>query len=423
MGPARRRRRRLPRGRQGAAREADPPAPAGDRLLGAERPRRCRSCSSARSSSPTAAPSGSRRRSSTASSARSSRTHPPPQRRGKRLRLYYSAQVGARPPRIAIQVNDRRLITQDWAYHLENRLREHYALEGVPLVIDFIPKKQARQARVTGIGIERTPRVKERRQKPALRDSATSADAIVGVAGFGASSSGRSRGAGWSPRWSAGRGGARPDRHASRSRRCRAAFPGGDTCAARGRGDRARSRRRARLRAREPRSRHRRVRRRSPSSPRAAAVRRPDRRSRAAALIAGPAARRSTSSADIRPWFGGEVAVAVLAGAAGDPERVELIEVADAEGATSSPTRSPVGGRPRTTRASSQHRRASLDRAGRRLPRDRLRGRRRGGDRRRHRRRRRRVARRRRRPRPRSATSFPSTGSPTPGSRPTGSTS
>jgi GTP-binding protein len=68
--------------------------------------------------------------------------HPPPQRRGKRLRLYYSAQVGVRPPRVAIQVNDRRLITQDWAYHLENRVRERYELQGVPLVIDFIPKKR-----------------------------------------------------------------------------------------------------------------------------------------------------------------------------------------------------------------------------------------------------------------------------------------
>jgi GTP-binding protein len=69
-------------------------------------------------------------------------THPPPQRRGKRLRLYYSAQAGVRPPRIAIQVNDRRLITQDWAYHLENRIRDRYELQGVPLVIDFIPKKR-----------------------------------------------------------------------------------------------------------------------------------------------------------------------------------------------------------------------------------------------------------------------------------------
>jgi GTPase len=64
---------------------------------------------------------------------------PPPSRRGRRLRLYYAAQVGERPPRIAIQVNDRKLIIRDWAYHLENRLRETYGLEGVPLVIDFVP--------------------------------------------------------------------------------------------------------------------------------------------------------------------------------------------------------------------------------------------------------------------------------------------
>ncbi|HET7177813.1 MAG TPA: ribosome biogenesis GTPase Der [Solirubrobacterales bacterium] len=64
---------------------------------------------------------------------------PPPSRRGRRLRLYYAAQVGERPPRIAIQVNDRRLISRDWAYHLENRMREAYGLEGVPLIIDFVP--------------------------------------------------------------------------------------------------------------------------------------------------------------------------------------------------------------------------------------------------------------------------------------------
>ncbi len=65
----------------------------------------------------------------------------PPARRGKRLRLYYAAQVERRPPRIAIQVNDRRLIVRDWAYFLENRLRDTYGLEGVPLVIDYVPKK------------------------------------------------------------------------------------------------------------------------------------------------------------------------------------------------------------------------------------------------------------------------------------------
>jgi GTP-binding protein len=71
---------------------------------------------------------------------------PPPARRGRRLRLYYAAQVGERPPRIAIQVNDRRLITREWAYHLENRMREAYGLEGVPLVIDFVPHSGRRGA-------------------------------------------------------------------------------------------------------------------------------------------------------------------------------------------------------------------------------------------------------------------------------------
>jgi GTP-binding protein len=67
---------------------------------------------------------------------------PPPQRHGRRLRLYYAAQVGRRPPRFAIQVNDRRLISRDWAFYLENRLRDAYDLQGVPLVIDYVPRKR-----------------------------------------------------------------------------------------------------------------------------------------------------------------------------------------------------------------------------------------------------------------------------------------
>ncbi|MFL5833655.1 MAG: ribosome biogenesis GTPase Der [Solirubrobacterales bacterium] len=71
--------------------------------------------------------------------------NPPPSRRNKRLRLYYAAQVGESPPRVAIQVNDRRLITRDWAYYLENRMREAYELEGVPLIIDFVPASGRRR--------------------------------------------------------------------------------------------------------------------------------------------------------------------------------------------------------------------------------------------------------------------------------------
>jgi GTP-binding protein len=74
-------------------------------------------------------------------------SRPPPAKRGRRLKLYYAAQVERRPPRIAIQVNDRRLIAREWAFHLENRLREAYGLQGVPLVIDFVPRSGRRRRR------------------------------------------------------------------------------------------------------------------------------------------------------------------------------------------------------------------------------------------------------------------------------------
>jgi len=61
----------------------------------------------------------------------------PPAVRGRRLRMYYMTQFEERPPRFAVQVNDRSLVKRDYAYFLENRLRERWALEGVPLVIDL----------------------------------------------------------------------------------------------------------------------------------------------------------------------------------------------------------------------------------------------------------------------------------------------
>jgi GTP-binding protein len=61
----------------------------------------------------------------------------PPAVRGKRLRMYYMAQFDTRPPRFAVQVNNRGLVTREYAYFLENRLRDRWKLHGVPLVIDF----------------------------------------------------------------------------------------------------------------------------------------------------------------------------------------------------------------------------------------------------------------------------------------------
>jgi GTPase len=70
----------------------------------------------------------------------------PPQRQGHRLKLLYMAQIGVRPPRFSIQVNHRQRITRDYAYFIENRLRDRYALEGIPLIIDFAERKSRRRA-------------------------------------------------------------------------------------------------------------------------------------------------------------------------------------------------------------------------------------------------------------------------------------
>ncbi len=64
-------------------------------------------------------------------------TREPPSVRGKRLRMYYMTQFETGPPRFAVQVNDRGRLTRDYAFFLENRLRDRYGLQGVPLVIDF----------------------------------------------------------------------------------------------------------------------------------------------------------------------------------------------------------------------------------------------------------------------------------------------
>jgi GTP-binding protein len=65
---------------------------------------------------------------------------PGPSERGRRLNLLYGTQTETRPPRFRIFVNDPGLITRDWGYWVENRLRERFGFEGVPVIIDFRKK-------------------------------------------------------------------------------------------------------------------------------------------------------------------------------------------------------------------------------------------------------------------------------------------
>ena len=62
----------------------------------------------------------------------------PPSRRGKRLNLLYATQTSVRPPRFRAFVNDPGLITRDYAYWVENKVRERFDLQGIPVSIDFV---------------------------------------------------------------------------------------------------------------------------------------------------------------------------------------------------------------------------------------------------------------------------------------------
>jgi hypothetical protein len=73
--------------------------------------------------------------------------------RGRRLKIYYGAQVQARPPRFRLTVNDRSRVTRDYAYWLENQLREALALQGVPVILTWSSAERAgarRRRRLVG---------------------------------------------------------------------------------------------------------------------------------------------------------------------------------------------------------------------------------------------------------------------------------
>jgi len=65
---------------------------------------------------------------------------PPRSRTGKEIRINYVAQVRVKPPVFAFFCNDPRLIDENYKRYLENRLRDHFVFEGVPLILSFKKK-------------------------------------------------------------------------------------------------------------------------------------------------------------------------------------------------------------------------------------------------------------------------------------------
>jgi GTP-binding protein len=45
-------------------------------------------------------------------------------------------QTGVNPPTFRLDVNDKGLLTRDYMFWLENRLRRAFDLDGVPLIIE-----------------------------------------------------------------------------------------------------------------------------------------------------------------------------------------------------------------------------------------------------------------------------------------------
>ena len=65
---------------------------------------------------------------------------PPPAVQGKRIQIKYAAQVHRQPPLFAFFCNHPRLIPVSYRRYLENRLRDRFGFDGVPIKLSFRQK-------------------------------------------------------------------------------------------------------------------------------------------------------------------------------------------------------------------------------------------------------------------------------------------
>ncbi len=64
----------------------------------------------------------------------------PPSDKGKRLKIYYVAQVGIKPPLFSFKINSRPLMHFSYSRYLENRIREAFGFEGTSIKFVFREK-------------------------------------------------------------------------------------------------------------------------------------------------------------------------------------------------------------------------------------------------------------------------------------------
>lgn len=69
----------------------------------------------------------------------------PPSDKGKRLKIYYAAQVGVKPPLFSFQVNARQLMHFSYSRYIENRIRDTFGFEGTSIKFVFREKREKEQ--------------------------------------------------------------------------------------------------------------------------------------------------------------------------------------------------------------------------------------------------------------------------------------
>ncbi len=71
--------------------------------------------------------------------------NPPPSDKGKRLKIYYSAQIGEKPPLFSFSINKRDLMHFSYARYLENRIRDAFGFEGTSIKFVYREKGEKEQ--------------------------------------------------------------------------------------------------------------------------------------------------------------------------------------------------------------------------------------------------------------------------------------
>ena len=90
----------------------------------------------------------------------------PPMIMGKRLSVYYMAQVNVQPPRFVLFVNYPNLMLESYKKYLYNQFRETYGFLGVPILLHLKGKQKSQG---------------ERAAKEALEDESFAEDVVEGI--------------------------------------------------------------------------------------------------------------------------------------------------------------------------------------------------------------------------------------------------